>query len=168
MGQFGFFIGRAFHERRLAAMNIREIPMLTALCVLFFITGCGLSPVAMLAGDLTKVKGKASGALSLNDCNEENIQETVCEIGKSLGYRIARESAYEVHLFYSKSEIEEFITGSRKTSSIFIDIFPNRVKIRVMTSGDFGTGGDEYANKVLNDFKDRLLERLSKKNDKEA
>jgi hypothetical protein len=137
--------------------------LIGTLCILFFITGCALSPIVMVAGSLTKAEGKASGTLSLNDCPEENIREAVCEVGKSLGYRIAKNGPYDVNLFYSKSEIEEFITGASKTSSIFVDIFPNLVKIKIITHGDFGLGGNNYANKVLDDFKSRLLERLSKK-----
>jgi len=161
------------HKRREVNFILRITIILQMLFL--FLLGCGMSPVVMVTGELTHASGYAKDSISLLDYEpskpvldwREDIKDKVCEVGKSLGYRVVGrwvldQSVHGVTFTRETSSLAEFVYGGKTNSELGVHIKDNKLEIVVRTSGRFGTGDQKYAEKLLNEFKEKLLAQIKK------
>lgn len=93
-----------------------------------------------------------------------DILDVIAEVGKSMGYSVSAldKEANTVSLSSSSSMFTTFLIGkmSRTTFQISSKDRGKKLDIEVFVVGNFGTGGQEAAMKLINDFKAKLLEKI--------
>lgn len=100
-----------------------------------------------------------------------NTLEVIAEVGESLGYRVTAldKEAGSISLLAGSGFFEHAMIG--KMNAIIITVHSKeegkRLEYVVSVSGNFGTGGQEQAMKVINEFKAKLLEKVGQKEIKE-
>ena len=100
---------------------------------------------------------------------KENILDIITEVGKSMGFRVSQLSKGDnvmppmITLSSQSSMMGTMLIGSMSGSDLTVMIQEGGKKIDISISayGNFGSGGQEAATKIMDDFKSRLLQRLT-------
>lgn len=134
-------------------------PMVIVLFVSLIVVGCG--EIGMLVSETQSFTGKDSITLQTS---RPDILDVSAEVGKSLGYNVSgldREDGV-LTLASSTSLLTGVLIGQINQSTLTISSQEGGKKlgIGVLVAGNFGTGGQEAAMKLVNDFKTKLLSRI--------
>ena len=94
--------------------------------------------------------------------------DIITDVGKSMGFRVSQLNKGNeimptiITLSSQSSMMGTMFVGSVSGSSLTITIQEGgkKLDISVSTYGNFGSGGQEAATKIMDDFKSRLLQRL--------
>jgi hypothetical protein len=125
--------------------------------------GCGFNPLVIVAGEALTNKSSASVALPISDLpTDYDVLENVVKVGRSLGYRLVLKDEDSVGLHYQTFMLVEAATGLTRTADVKVSKGKNKIYIDVAVSGDFRTGGQAYADRVLGQFKGELQETFAK------
>jgi hypothetical protein len=92
--------------------------------------------------------------------NKKDIIELSCEVGKSMGYVVSKKTSDLVILNYVTSNFTSVFLAHTKGASLSIIQEDTKVNILGHFYGDWGTGNKEYGEKTINDFKDKMLEKM--------
>lgn len=166
------------------------ISVVVLLPILGGLAGCGLIPVVQLAGMVTQDTSSAE-ILIPDLGSRPDILDLVTAVGNELGYKDVSRSEHfvtfmtkpgssfatslvtgvttSVSIIVSRSV---FVSWSKATQEGYLSAFQEDVveqkrkeigslTVKVMVSGDFGTGGKENASIIANGFKEKLLERTA-------
>ena len=127
-------------------------------CITLMLVGCAE------IGVFSKVqtfRGKDSMLLPVS---RPDILDIVAEVGKSMGYSVSAldREANTISLSSSSSMLSTALIGKTSQAILTISSKDNgkRLDINVVVTGNFGTGGQEAAMKIIDDFKTKLLERI--------
>jgi hypothetical protein len=124
--------------------------------------GCGFNPLLIIAGEITTNKSSASIDLPTSRLpSDYNALDTAVNVGRSLGYRLVLKNEDAVGLHYDTGDIIEVATGINKAADVRVEQGKDKLYIQVAVSGDFGTGGQAYADRLMGEFKDQLLEKFA-------
>jgi len=96
-----------------------------------------------------------------------DILDMIADVGKSMKFDVSaidKNSGY-ITLSYGASFGTTMLIGKMQNSRLEFRITDGgkRLEIGVLVMGNFGTGGQEAADKLVADFKTRLAERLLQK-----
>ena len=134
--------------------------LLLLTCVL--LVGC------MEAGMLSQTQTfNGSDSLTL-EAPKEKILDIITEVGKSMGFRVSQLNKGNdimptiITLSSESSMMGTLLIGSMSGSSLTVTIQEGGKKLDISVSayGNFGSGGQEAATKIMDDFKLRLAQRL--------
>ena len=122
------------------------------------LVGCG--SIGMMASKTETFTGKDSITLKTP---RPDILSIVAEVGKSLGYSVSSldKEAGTISLSYDAGLFTGVMIG--KINKITLTIFErggNKLGISVFLMGNFGSGSQEAAGKLVEDFKVKLLEKI--------
>ncbi len=124
--------------------------------------GCGFNPLIMIAGEASTNKSSTSIDLPTSSLpNDYDALDTAVKVGRSLGYRLVLKKDDSIGLHYDTSEILEAAIGVTKKADVRVKQGKDKLYIQVAVSGDFGTGGQAYADRLMGEFKDQLLEKFA-------
>lgn len=130
-----------------------------ALFIALIFTGCG--SVGMMISKTETFRGNDSLVLSTP---KPDILDVVARVGKSIGYSVSSldKEAGTVGLAFKTSLFTGVMIGKITHATLTIISVDNGTKlnIRVMLMGNFGTGGQDAAIQLINDFKAKLLEKI--------
>lgn len=131
-------------------------------CLTVMSAGCGFNPLLIMAGSLTTNKSSASTDLATSHLpGDYDVLDTVMKVGLSLGYRLMLKNDDTIGLHYHTSDLIEVATGLTKRADVRITQVEHKLYIQVAVSGDYGTGGQAYADRLMGEFKDGLLEKFA-------
>jgi hypothetical protein len=125
--------------------------------------GCGFNPLVIVAGEALTNKSSASVELPISELpTDYDVLENVVKVGRSLGYGLVLKDEDSVGLHYHTFMIVEAATGLTRTADIKVSKGKDKLYIDVAVSGDFRTGGQAYADRLLRQFKGELQETFAK------
>ena len=135
------------------------VSMVAGIYIVLMLVGCGGE--LRLGGKHQSFTGKES--ILLED-SRADILDIIAEVGKSLGYSVSAldKRANIISLSYSSSRLALHLMGKMSSAKLTISLKNNgkRLDLDVTVFGNFGTGGQEAAMKLVNDFKAKLLENI--------
>jgi hypothetical protein len=125
------------------------------------LTGC--TWIGLMRSEDQSFTGKDS--LSLQ-ASRPDILDLIAEVGTSMGYRVLDKEANIIRLSSSSSLFKTDLLGKMSEATLRISANNDGTKldIDVFVSGNFGTGSQEAATQLVNDFKARLLEAVARAN----
>ena len=133
--------------------------LVIGICIVLVLVGCG--GVGLLGSKTQRFTGKDSILLQVS---RPDILDIVAEVGKSMGYNVSAldREAKTISLSSSSSVFSTVLIGKMSQATLTISSKDNgkRLNIDVFVTGNFGTGGQEAAMKIIDDFKTKLLERI--------
>jgi hypothetical protein len=132
--------------------------ILLSLLTVVILSGCGiigvLSPTERFQG---------TDRLSIERSNDK-IYDLIAEVGKDMGMGVSElnRPLGRISLTSSGSGAGTILVGSINSSTLTVHIAEDRkiLEISTMVLGNFGTGNQEAATKLTEEFKGRLLEKL--------
>lgn len=129
------------------------------ICISLIFVGC--AEIGLMGSKTQTFNGKDSITLQTP---RSDILDIVAEVGKSLGYNVSgldRESG-TISLSSSASLFTGVMIGKINRSTLHISSLEGGKKlgILVMLVGNFGTGGQEAATRLVEDFKAELLKKI--------
>ncbi len=127
--------------------------------LLSIVTGC--AGIGYMSSKEQNFTGKYSMLLQVPRADILNI---ITEAGKSLGYSVSAidKEAKTISLSSSGSGFTTFLIGKTSQATLTISSKNNgrRLDIDVFVIGNFGTGGQKAAMKLVKDFEAKLLEKI--------
>lgn len=128
-------------------------------CITLLLAGCG--PYMWMFTEDQSFSGRDS--LILEEPRAD-ILDAAADAGRSLGYHVSsfNKEAGTLTLSSSTGTMTTVFTGkiSYATLSVFVIDAGRKLDISVNAAGNFGSGGQEQAMSLVNDFKVRLVEKL--------
>lgn len=129
---------------------------------LIFLGGCG-AQIALLNPPQT-FGGTDSMVLNTR---RTDILEVIASVGKSMNYTVSAldKNAGYIGLSADYSRAGMLFTGKQNQSNLMISIKEGgkRLDISVSVIGNFGSGGQEAATEIVDNFKSKLKEQLARK-----
>jgi len=129
------------------------------LCLSLTLVGCG--SIGMMASKTETFKGKDSITLK---APRPDILNIVAEVGKSLGYSVSGldREAGTISLSYDAGLFTGVMIGKINKTTLMIrsEKGGNELSILFWLMGNFGSGGQEAADKLIEDFKVKLFEKI--------
>jgi hypothetical protein len=133
---------------------------LMALYLAVMASGCGLNPVVCLVGEATRCKTCVNSDLTVSNITDENnVLDEVAKDGRSLGYRLVLKNYDCIKLHYRSSVIVEALTGVMRDADITVRKINDKLYVDVAVCGDFGTGNKQYADRLLTEFNEKVLQK---------
>lgn len=133
------------------------VPALLYLCL------AGCAP-GMLISQSQSYSGKESIPLA---APRADILDTVAAVGKDMGYEVANlDREHDViTISAGSSGFGMYLTGKYSSATISVQVKDDGRKLETTVSvmGNFGSGGQEAADKLIDDFKNRLYVKLGEK-----
>ena len=131
-----------------------------AIFLIMAIPGCGM--VGMMAGGGTdNFMGEDSFTVQPP---REDILDVVAQVGKSLGYKVSglNKEMGTISLTSRTSMATGMLIGKQSNATLTVASKENGKKlgISIFLMGNFGTGGQEHAEKLMSEFKAKLSETL--------
>jgi hypothetical protein len=142
-------------------MVSRRVCVSVLMGIYLVLTLGGCTWIGLMRSDDQSFTGNDSLLLQVS---RPDILDVVAEVGKSMGYRVTDKEANIIRLSSSSSTFDTEILGrlSHTTLRISSNNDGRKLDIDVFVSGNFDTGSQEAATKMVNDFKSRLLETLAR------
>lgn len=129
------------------------------ICISLILVGC--AEIGLMGSKTQNFTGSDSITLQ---APRPDILDVVAEVGKSLGYNVSGldREAGTIYLSSSSSLFTGVMIGKINNSTLYISSLEGGKKlgIRVMLGGNFGTGGQEAATRLVEDFKAGLLKKI--------
>ena len=144
------------HDQR---KDFRSVIIVSILSILLLTTGC--ETVALMGGAQKTFQGHDSLVLKTA---RPDIMNVVAEVGRANGYDVSSfdEETRTITLSGGGSLLAAALVG--KVSGVGLTLSSNeactKLDIIYVASGNFGTGSQDNAVAVVNDFKAKLLSRL--------
>ena len=139
--------------------NITTFRYIAILALAFILAGC--AEIGMFGSKDQSFSGTDSMVL---DQPRADIFDVIAAVGKSMKFDVSGidKNAGQITLSYGTSMGATILIGKMQNSSLTITTADDgkKLEIRVLVMGNFGTGGQEAADKLVADFKARLAERL--------
>jgi|GEM_PF-3004105 len=151
---------RSVVARRRLITSWRDFVLLViGACITLMLVGC--AEIELFGSKIQTFRGKDSMLLPVS---RPDILDIVAEVGKSMGYSVSAldREANTISLSSSSSMLSTALIGKTSQAMLTISSKDNgkRLDINVIVTGNFGTGGQEAAMKIIDDFKTKLLERI--------
>lgn len=112
----------------------------------------------------TKYQSFSTTDSMLLDTPRADILDVVADVGKSMEFDVSAidKNRGSITLSSSAAYAATFLIGKMNNSNLTVTTQDRgkKLDIQVFTTGNFGTGGREASEKLVNDFKSRLRERL--------
>jgi CHAT domain-containing protein/Tfp pilus assembly protein PilF len=93
-----------------------------------------------------------------------DILDVTAEVGKTMGYDVSDAGKLEntLDLTSKSSNLTDMLIGKHSWSTLQVSSWEmgRRLEIYVSVRGNFGAGGQEAANRLINEFKTKLSERI--------
>lgn len=132
-------------------------------CYLISISCLGCSSVGYLASETQQFNGKDSMLLKTP---RSDILDIIAEAGKSMGYYVSAldKAQNTISLSSSISMPTMFLIGKHSQVMLTISVKDEGKKLDIdaFVHGNFGTGGQEEATRLVNDFKAKLIDRINR------
>lgn len=134
-------------------------PVAIGIYISLILVGCGT--IGMMASETQTFNGKDSITLQTP---KSDIIDVIADVGKSLGYNVSglnRETG-TISLSSSVSLFTGVMIGkiNQSTLTIASEEGGKKLGIHVHLMGNFGTGGQEAATRLVEDFRAKLLEKI--------
>lgn len=141
--------------------NTRSQLALGLLSIALLVTGCAQ------VGYFSKMKTFQGTDSMVLDAPRADILDVIKAVGKSMNYDVSTldPNAGHITLSYGSGVVEILGIGKMNHSNLQITTQDGgkKLNIAVYVSGNFGTGGQDAATKLMTDFKIKLAERLAVK-----
>lgn len=132
------------------------------LAVSFMLVGC--AEVGMFGSKTQSFRGSDSMVL---DQTRADILDVIASVGKAMKFDVSAldKNAGRITLSAGASFGTTMLIGKMQQSSLTVTVADGgkNLAIEVFMMGNFGTGGQEAADKLIADFKAKLAERLRTK-----
>lgn len=134
---------------------------LMALYLTVTAAGCGLNPVVCLVGEATRCKTCVNSDLTVSTITDDShVLDELAKDGRSLGYRLVLKNEDCIKLHYRSSEIVGALTGVMRNADVTVRKEKDKLFVDVAVCGDFGTGGKQYADRLLAEFNEKVLQKV--------
>jgi hypothetical protein len=119
-------------------------------------TGCGTVGILISDSETFII----SDQINLK-ATKEDILDIVADVGRSMDFKVKEidRRAKTISITTQSSLFRGVMIGSSSTADITV-ILGDNIEIKVITSGNFGAGGQKAAEELLQKFKEKLLEKL--------
>jgi len=141
-----------------------HLPNLPVIVLLYFSTifvGCG--GVGMLAGG--RVQTYMGSYSIMLEAPREDILDIVAEVGRTMGYSVSGLDRDQgtISLSSGSSMATTGLLGKSSQATIYVAIVElgKKLDTRISLVGNFGKGTQKAADKLFEDFKTKLLERIN-------
>ena len=129
------------------------------ICITLMLIGC--AEIGFLGSKEQTFTGKDQLFLPVP---RPDILDIIADVGKSMGYSVSAldKKANIISLSYQSSMFTAVMIGKLTQSTLTVSSKDNgkRLDIDIFLTGNFGTGGQEEATKIVNNFKEKLLEKI--------
>ena len=136
-----------------------SVSVVIGIYIALMLVGC--AEIGFIGSKDQSFSGKDSMLLQVS---RPDILDIIAEVGKSMGYSVSAldKGANTISLSSGSSVFTMVLIGKMSQATLTISSKNNgkRLDIDVFVMGNFGTGGQEAAMKLVNDFKAKLLERI--------
>lgn len=99
--------------------------------------------------------------------SDERIFDLIAEVGKDMGMGVSElnHSLRRISLSSGSSGAGMILVGSMNSSTLSVQVSEDGKMLEILTMvlGNFGTGNQEAATKLTEEFKTRLLEKFGQK-----
>ncbi|NKE72971.1 hypothetical protein [Candidatus Manganitrophus noduliformans] len=137
--------------------------VLTVLSFLNILLFAGCSIIGVLSPQ-ERFQGTNTFSLPRSD---ERIFDLIAEIGKDMGMGVSElnHSLRRISLSSGSSGAGMILVGSMNSSTLSIQVSEDGKTLEIMTMvlGNFGTGNQEAATKLTEEFKTRLIKKVEQK-----
>ena len=153
------------------------------------VSGCAVFPAAIIPGTSQYKQSLAQTDLP-GLAHREDVIDIASHVGESLGYKVSLKTNDTVILLYNPSQFREPVTGESQSIRIFVykvkaltkldlpqsqdkdlervfrKLMPTELKngevhLAVYDSGGYLAGTQENVNKIMEEFKNKLLRQTS-------
>jgi hypothetical protein len=124
--------------------------------------GCVFSPIGDVAQLATLQQNDISEMILIKN-KPANIMEIAANVGESMGYTVKNgnpAASQDIQLESKTSPAAYLITSHAKNTTIKVMNHPDGLDIHLRIWGTFGSGSREDAQKIMEEYKEKLLTKL--------